>query len=141
MKGDIIAESEHVARFCSPKTVSDGVVQPAAFMLRHDEEELSVNWLEFLQLPDRSDQIQQLKAIFSTKGFGIGANARFAVLNVGRIVETVRRDSEDFRELTVTHQPEINDESHAEIVGLRENDEAIAELVAQLVEESYPARQ
>jgi hypothetical protein len=136
---DAIPSSDHIARYCPSRTAPDGAIQATAFMLRSNEPELSVNWLEFLKLLDRPSQIGELRQIFNKK-MKVGANAKFAVLNVGQVVETVRQESEDSRDLTVLHKPAPDDESHAEILGLRQDDELIAEIVVQLIQESFQAR-
>ena len=43
MKGDTIPDQNHIARLCRPKQVPEGQIQATAFMLRADEEFLSVN--------------------------------------------------------------------------------------------------
>ena len=42
MKGETIPDQNHIARFCRPMQVDEGQIQAAAFMLRADEESLSV---------------------------------------------------------------------------------------------------
>lgn len=139
MKGDVIPSADHVARYCKPKTVADGVIQATAFMLRPNDEGLSVNWLEYLECTDRAAEIRELQRVFARK-MSVGVTAKFAVLNVGKMIETVERESLDNRKLTASHQPEANDNSHSEIFGLRHDDDTIAELMVELIEGPYSAR-
>jgi hypothetical protein len=88
MKGDKIPDQHHIARFCRPMQVPDGQIQATAFMLRKDEECLSVNWLEFLNRSSRESEIAELRKIYSAK-FNVGARAKIAVLNVGEVREKV----------------------------------------------------
>ena len=76
-----------------------------------------------------------------TKKLKVGATARIAILNVGTLRTKVERESPDSRLLRVLHEPEEPDDlSHAGVYEIRYDDEIIAELIAQLVLEKYPAR-
>lgn len=142
MKGDKIPDQHHIARFCRPTQVPDGQIQATAFMLRKDEESLSVNWLEFLNCSSRESEIAELRKIYSAK-FNIGARAKIAVLNVGEVREKVLTESPDRRNLKVLHDPqckEVYDPSHSGIYNLKQDDELVTELILETVREAYPAR-
>jgi hypothetical protein len=109
-------------------------------MMRETEEYLSVNWLEQLNRSDRAIQIRDLQSLYATK-LRVGTAARIAVLNVGALRDKVERESPDGRLLRVLHEPEEPDDpSHAGIYEIPHDDEMIAELIAQVVLEKYPAR-
>lgn len=141
MSGPPLPDNDHIARYCPPKTVSDGNVQATAFMLRSNETELSVNWLECLKCRSRAEEIGDLQKVFATK-LTVRANARFVVLkNVGTIRETIEQKSSDRRKITIEHEPEApQDMSHSCVYGLRHQDEEIAEIFVQLIEETHRAR-
>ena len=140
MKGQAIPDAEHVARYCKPTTIDEGEIQATAFMLREGEAYLSVNWLEKLKSPGRISQIRDLQELY-TKKLKVAATAQIAVLNVGTLRAKVKRESPDGRLLRVLHEPqEPDDLSHAGIYEVRHDDEIIAELIAQVVLEKYPAR-
>ena len=145
MKGDKIPNYDHVARYCKPITVEDGQIQATAFMVRMGEESLSVNWLEFLNCSSRESEIAEIQNIYSTK-LNVGARAKIAVLNVGEVRQKVLTESPDRRKLEVLHAPiendpsRKNDPSHSEISNLKQDDELIAELILELVRETYSAR-
>jgi hypothetical protein len=140
MKGQAIPDSDHVGRYCKASTVENGEISAAAFMMRETEEYLSVNWLEVLKSTSRASQIRDLQELY-TKKLKVGATARIAILNVGTLRTKVERESPDSRLLRVLHEPEEPDDlSHAGIYEIRYDDEIIAELIAQLVLEKYPAR-
>ena len=86
MKGDPIPDKDHIARLCVPKTVSDGQIEASAFLLRNDEESLSVNWLECLNCSSREREIVEVQRVYFAK-LDIKPKARIAVLNVGEICE------------------------------------------------------
>jgi hypothetical protein len=140
MKGQAIPDSDHVGRYCKASTVENGEISAAAFMMRETEEYLSVNWLEVLKSPSRASQIRDLQELY-TKKLKVGATARIAILNVGTLRSKVERESLDSRLLRVLHEPEEPDDpSHAGIYEIPHDDEIIAELIAQVVLEKYPAR-
>jgi len=139
MKGEKIPDQNHIARFCRPMQVPDGQIQATAFMLRADEESLSVNWLEFLNCSSRECEITKIRTIYS-EAFTIGARAKIAVLNVGEVCEKVLTESPDGRNLEVLHDPLVNDQSHSGIYNLKQDDELIAELILETVREAHSAR-
>lgn len=140
MKGQVVPDSDHVARYCKASTVDGGEVQATAFMLRDGEEYLSVNWLEDLNCSDRPSELRALQNLYSRK-LSVGTTARIAMLNVGAFRTKVAQESPDMRWLRVLHEPIVpEDPSHAGIFGISPNDEIIAELIARTVLEKHPAR-
>ena len=147
MSGEEIPDPDHVARHCSvTKMKQDGTVSGAAFRLRAGKDvSLSVNWLEFLHPDERGLQLAALRDAFRAKGFELRPTARFAVLNAGELRRHVRQQSGDGRVLKVQHEPlskatdGIDDPSHAGISGYGADDDIIADLIAQAVEEVYAA--
>lgn len=139
MKGDTIPDEHHIARLCNPKHIDGGLIQATAFMLRANEESLSVNWLEFLNRLDRMSEIAELRNIYSGKFTKVGTSAKITILSVGEVREKALRESPDQRNLKVLHDPEINDPSHSGIYNLKYDDELIAELILETVRETYPA--
>ena len=146
MTGEPIPDSDHLSRYVKGSQIDDdGSVDGAAFRLRviHGipETSLSVNWLEHLHPVDRRAQIDALRAVFSRK-MSVSGTARFAVLNVGELVAHVQEGPEH-RQLRVVHDPvlvEPVDPSHSGILGLRFDDDLIADLIAEVVRELYPAK-
>ena len=53
-----------------------------AFMLKQDEEYLSVNWLEYFNAPDLTAAVERIRETFRNKRYQVRRNARFTVLNV-----------------------------------------------------------
>lgn len=141
MKGDQIPDSNNIARYCKPTCVDEGEIQATAFMLRSDEQSLSVNQIEFLECFTREEEIIEIRNILSKK-LKIGASAKIAILNVGEMRSKILTESEDKRNLEVLHDPQENppDPSHSGIYNLKADDELIAELILETVLEDYPAR-
>lgn len=141
MKGQEVSDSDHVARYCKASTIENGEIQATAFMLRESEEYLSVNWLENLKCPDRTNEICALQEVYSRKFKRVGTAAQIAVLNVGLLRSKVANESPDIRQLRVLHEPIMPDDpSHTGIFGFSSADEIIAELIAQTILEKHPAK-
>ena len=139
MKGDKIPDQHHVARYCQPKYISDEKIQAGAFMVRKDEESLSVNWLEFLNCSSKESQVAELQNIYS-RTLKVRASSKIAVINVGEVREKVLAESLDRPNLEVLHDPQVDDPSHSGIYNLQQNDELIAELILETVREIFSAR-
>lgn len=140
MNDNTIPDEDHISRYCKPSKISeDGQIEFGAFMLRKDEEGLSVDWLESLNCPSREEEIIKMREIYSTR-LTVGVNAQIAILNVGEVRQKVLTESLDNRNLEVQHSPYPDDPSHSEIYNLRPDQEMIAELILEVVSESYPAR-
>jgi hypothetical protein len=146
MKDDPVPDADHIARYCGrAKLDDDGRPTGQAFRLctssQGIEPFLSVNWLEHLSTGARSEQIDALRAAFAAKErFKVAASARFAVHQVGELCDYIHRESPDNRKLTVLHHPEPDDPSHAALHGLKEDDDLIGELIAEVVRDTYPAK-
>ncbi|WP_295401147.1 hypothetical protein [uncultured Thiocystis sp.] len=141
MTGDPVPDTHHIARLCGGATIDEeGAVTGAAFRLRANEGYLSVNWLEHLSQIDRPSEIAELRRILTGKGMKLGAMARLAVLQVGPLRGHVGAESPDRRDLNVLHEPFPEDDSHCGIYGFRHDDDLIADLIAEIVRETYSAR-
>ena len=140
MQRDRVPDTDHISRYCGGAQVhEDGHISGTAFRLRESEEYLSVNWLEYLALANRHFQIEEIRRVLGAK-LKLGSRARLAVLNAGQLREHVASASPDRRMLDILHKPEPLDPSHAGIFGLPPDDRLIAELIAEVVQEVYPAK-
>ena len=143
VRDDIIPDEDHVARYCKTTQIDDGEIQASAFILRNEKEGLSVNWLELLNCTSREDEITRIRDIYYSTFLKIGAGAKIALLNVGETRNNVRDETTDNRNLDMIHYPFIDDDvndSHSEIRNMRPDKELIAELIAETVLETFPAR-
>jgi len=142
MKGDNIPDSDNITRLCHHTTIDgNGKPQASAFFPRQNEQTLSVNWLENLHCSSRDEEIAEIRRVLNTK-LTIKAKAKIAVLNVGELCNYVHDESPDQRILAVLHDPDLttNDPSHSEICNVRPDYELIAEIILDVVRETYPAR-
>ena len=134
-----LSDNDHISRYCKPSTVEHGIPMPAAFLPRPNEEYLSVNWLEYFSEPTLDAAVDEVRRVFSQKGYRIVPNGRFAVLNIGA-VKTASLDNVG-RILSIDHLPLSNDQSHAGLLGYTSDDLAVAIELAALVtqQDIYPA--
>lgn len=144
LKDEPIPPHHHVSRYCrGGSLLKNGEVTGTSFFLRDDEEYLSVNWLDFLELDDRDSEIKEIRRVLGTK-LKVGSTAKIAVLNVGDTQDHVHQNSRDHRDLMILHRPDEPpdkpDESHSGIFDTKEDEQLIAELIAEKVLETYAAK-
>lgn len=138
-KNDVIPNEHHVSHLIGRSKIhdEDDRIDGSAFCLRDREEYLSVNWLEFLQLANREEQIQEVRKVLQKKMKQIGATSILAVLNVGITKEAVSHRTK----IRFLHDPSKIDFSHSGIFDLIEEEKAvIGDLIAESVQERFPAR-
>ena len=75
-------------------------------------------------MPSTDDAVGRVRALFIVRGFGLRANGRFAVLNVGAAKAVVRE--EVGLSLRIEHDPLPDDPSHAAIAGFEADNLAVA---------------
>ncbi len=133
---NIIKDDQHISRYCNKKSLTEkNEITGASFSLKEYEKYLSVNWLEFLQLSNREEEIVEIKRVLKNKTL-CNPKAKIAILLVGEVREHVRKNTPDFRNLIVRH---INgkDPSYSGIHGYKFGEMMIEELLAQVVREEY----
>lgn len=145
MKGDPIPPEHHVTRYCGGSSIDeDGNPNGTAFRRRPSEDAPSVNWVEFLEKASTVEAVDEIRTAFKRKGFGLGATAKFALLNVGQTVNYVVENSDDSRLLKFQHDPVetpgIEDPSHAIVEGILPGEDLVADLIAETIVEMFPAR-
>ena len=129
---------EHnVARYFGPRKIINGTVAYDVFLLRAGEDFLSTNWLEYFHPTNRQLQVAAVQDALESKGFRVGRNGRFAILNVDTVVQQVYRACNVLLNFRLLGQP--NDPSHTGIFGYSTDDTDVAESLANLVQESHPA--
>lgn len=126
MRGDPLPDTDNVTRYCPlSRLTENGRASPTAFLPKRDEPYLSVFWLEYAKLPDRSSQIGDIRRRMLESGLTLGSQAKLAVLTIGPLKTSVR--TEYRRELEVKHEPAKDvDQSHSGIYGMTHGDLEIA---------------
>lgn len=141
MPGPEIPGTDHVCRLCGASKCDDGQPLGAAFMPKPDEAYLSTNWLECTRAPSRADQLTVIRQHLTNKDMKLSANARLAVLHLQTVIDHVRSSTPDARALTAHHEPILpSDPSHSGIYGYTADDDLVADLIAQVVQEVHNAR-
>ena len=92
MKGDPLPEQDHISRYCfAIHCTENGKVTWTAFQLRQIDDYLSVNWMEYLRLDHRQEEIGEIRKILSSK-LTLGAKAKIAVVEA----DLAERDETSF---------------------------------------------
>lgn len=138
MKGDVLSEIHHVARYCSGTKLSEnGNPAPTAFHLRPGESYLSVQWLEYFNQQDRVGEVRKaVKAL--DRYMQLGATAKLAVMNVGQVCQHVATEAE--YTIRILHDPTEGNEAHAGIHDTIQDEMIIAELLAESVAEMHSVK-
>ena len=105
-------------------------------MIRPDEDFLSVNWLEYFGDIGREAQLAEIRRHIR---LSLAVTGTFAILNVGKTVEYVRTNS-DIQTFAVLYEPTPEDPSHSGIHGYTHEDDLVADLIAETVQETHLAR-
>ena len=126
-----IDDADHVARYCSPRTLEDdGTPAPNAFKLRdRDNCCLSVNWLEYFGAQSVDGNIPHVRN--ELRHLDLKENGRLAVLNVG-IAKLVTKTANNVN-ISVRRDPQSGYQSHACIGGYSTNDNAVATALSEMV--------
>lgn len=149
MKGDQVPPTDNLTRWCGGSHIDPetGSIRPGAFMLQTKDTDraLSVNWLEYSQLPDRISQIAEVRRVLAKKMKRIGPTSKLAVLNVGRAIEAVKEATGAKVLISVLHDPvalvgQWDDSSHSGVHGLNLDDDTPAVALAEAVIETHPAK-
>lgn len=137
MSGRPLPDQDHIARYCKPKTLNEnGRPSRTAFMLKPDEDYLSVNWLEYFGEIEREEQLNKIRRHIQ---LSLASTGKLAVLNVGKTLKHVHINS-GMTDVSVLHEPTSEDPSHSGIHGYGYEDDLIADLIAEVVLEICPAR-
>ena len=138
----MLRPEHHVARYCRPRTVTNGIISREAFLLREGEQFLSANWLEHFHESDRQIQVSGVRASLAGKNFDVNPNGRFAVLNV-EVSDNRVRQIHGVR-LLFQLLRQASDPSHTGVFGygppsVDPKGYDIAQSLAESVQEEYPA--
>ncbi len=113
--GTPLPGADHVARYCKPTALQDGIPLPEGFIPRNREEYISVNWLEYFSgTRNKSEQVERIRKNIQESGsLRLAASGKFAVLNVGK---TKERIFDAMRiSLAIEHRPLKDNPSHGGI--------------------------
>ena len=109
-------------------------------MPKPHETYLSTNWLECTGASSRADQLAIIRQHLTNKGMTLPASGGLAVLHLRTMIDHVRSEAPDARTLAAHHEPILPaDPSHSGLYGYTADDQLIADLVAQVVQEVHQA--
>ncbi len=132
--------SHHFFRHIKKSWTDGDFIEPAAFRLREEngrfEKGLSVNWLEYFQQPTPQEAIAPLRDILIRKGRTIGGESKFALLNVGAAKNAAAR----YTHIAILLDKEENDPSHSLVKGYEVYNDLVAEELAKIIINTFPAK-
>jgi len=106
-----VSSLRFLARYCKPRFVKNGMPKKDAFLIRPDEEYLSVNVMPGDLGMEAG--LAQVRRMLAKKRYGTSPNGRLAVFNAGRIIRYLREyGGVDVR---IEHKPSPDDPAHAGI--------------------------
>ena len=118
MTGDPIPDNDHVAYYCSPAKLDDGLPSSYAFLPRcrfgEYEGYVSVNHLEHFGDADTTCALQCVRDALRKK-IELKSTGGIAILNAGAVRQAGQKAGNNA--ICVEEQPEDGDSSHAGIVG------------------------
>ena len=143
MKGEPISDDDNVTRLCTSQNInpSDESPSPAAFILRSQDEYVSVKWLEFFGTLSREGQLEEVRRALASK-MTVRSSARLGLLNVAIAKARVERDVSADVVIAFLHRPDEPrpDPSHSGIFFSRGDAQlAIATALAEAVKSMLPA--
>ena len=124
-----IPDSDHVSRYCSPRTLENGLPTFKAFELREGDDYLSVNWLEYFGKRTTEENIGEVRKVFVQKGFNVRRSGRFVILHVGSV------RSELGNIVRFEHRPERDDQSHSAMAGFASIEQKACLILSSMVHE------
>jgi len=132
-----VPDLDHISRYCKPTTLGeDGQPSRTSFMLKPSEPFLSVNWLEYFGDIGREEQLAEIRRYVQLE---LASTGKLAVLNVGKTLKYVHTNS-GIINISVLHEPTPEDPSHSGIHGYGHEDDLVADLLAEVVQEIYPTK-
>ena len=150
---NFISNNDHIGRYCTYGKLSEisGCPSGLAFRLRPvDNNGLSVNWLEFYKEPSRTEQIKKIKpGLLKVMNNNKPADkrmknlpklAKIAVLNIGAMTSHVFNRNGPQLTVRLTNPNATINQSHCRIETIPDDCDLVADLIAQKVIETYPAR-
>ena len=132
MPSKYLLEHERVARYVpwsklriSPDETEIYGPLAAAFKLREGEASLSVTWCEYFEGSEDHSLRCAVEAVRNSRR--VGSKARFAVVDVGKIVEFMKSNK---KRLRVIHEPTADNPAHAAIRGWPADEDELLERIA-----------
>ena len=134
-----IPDTDHVARHCQPGDMDGDKRFPIAraFHRKADEPSVSVNWLEYLKGSHLEHCLQLFRPVLNKKRT-VRRSHRLVVVRVAEARDALRKAAESESRVAgveIRHDPETDDRSHAGIFGCEVEDDTVALILKELVQE------
>lgn len=143
-----LPDTDHIFRHIKKSWMDGGFIDPAAFRLRKISESptgfedgLSVNWVEFFNMPSPAEAVVPLCKVMRANGRTVGSTSTFAMLNNGSVKTAASR----YAQITVVHDRippsdgRPGDLSHSLVTGYETRNDQVAEAIHKVIICMYPA--
>lgn len=139
MTDDPLPDADNFCRHCLPTDIDPETGKPdgTAFRLRRREEYLSVNWLEYFGVREREAQIEQVRQD-ARKILRLSKESKFATIGVKHAKEYVYANRIEKIYLDISHQPSGKNKSHSGIFNIQPEVDLVADLLAEIVDDTFP---
>lgn len=137
MQGDDLPEDDRASRYCKPFSIDVGMLLPAAFEMRKNEDHMSANRTAHFGEPSLPVAVGKIRNALRGKNYQIKSSGRFATVPVRGVVETA--PGVTGRRLRVKRMPEPKDESRSGMFGCAAADYDIAATLAAQARFAAPA--
>ena len=123
--GDPLLDSDEASRYCRPGNYDRHRSEPkvGAFQKEPYESDISINRLQFYQLPDRDSAVDCIRREFQNNHYCLRPNGGFVVFNVGA-ARVAARDAG--HNINFTYTPEETYPSHSSIYPPEDPQRALA---------------
>ena len=132
--------AHHFFRHIKKSWIDQDFIDPAAFRLRAQdgqfEDGLSINWVEYLEKPTPQEAVAPLREALENKGRSIGGQSKFALLNVGAAKDAAAL----YTAVSIVRDAEEDDPSHSLVKGYEVYNDQVAEELAKIIIEAFPAK-
>ena len=91
--------------------------------------------MEYLGGVGQEAQINTIRELIELR---LAASGLFAILNVGKVIDYVQNNC--VNQVTILHEPTARDPSHSRVHGYKYEDDMVADLIAEVVIRTYPAK-
>ncbi|MEO8630665.1 MAG: hypothetical protein ABI612_21590 [Betaproteobacteria bacterium] len=132
--------AHHFFRHIKKSWIDEDFIEPAAFRLREQdgqfENGLSINWVEYFEKTTPHEAVAPLRETLENKGRSIGGQSKFALLNVGAAKEAAAL----YMPVSIELDAEVDDPSHSLVKGYEVYNDQVAEELAKVIIEAFPAK-
>jgi hypothetical protein len=132
---ELIVDSHNVVRYLKPRFLirddfDEDIISifSQAFELRPNEEFLSVNWLEYFELPNKKDALKLIINDLKASNLPVGSKGALAIANISKI-KSIGKDRKT--KIRVEYRPNNLNKSHSRVFNIQNEDLEMLDLLSR----------